>query len=146
MKFPRKLIQSSAVLGILVFFLAGCASPEQRRTAGEYLDDQTINARVKTSLFGDEIVRGRSVSTTTYEGVVQLSGFVDSQTERDRAEELAWQVDGVREVINNIEIKPEPSIEFGEPVERERVAPRRPDEAPLERTPAPEAERGPEEQ
>lgn len=86
--------------------LAACGSPEHRRTAGEYLDDQSINARVKASLLQDDDVAGLDVGTTTFDGVVQLSGFVATAEQRERAGEIARQVDGVQEVENNITVNP----------------------------------------
>lgn len=119
MKKLVRILKISATAGILAALLGGCATPDQRRTAGEYLDDQTINARVKTALVGDDDIRSRSVSTTTYDGVVQLSGFVDNADEQQRAAQLARDVDGVREVINNIEIKPD-QVQYGNPGDRNR--------------------------
>lgn len=96
--------------------LAGCGSADRR--TGEYLDDQSINARVKTSLLQDDTVSGMDVSTTTYDGVVQLSGFADNQEQQQRAEEVASKVDGVESVINNITINPR-ATEYGSPDEED---------------------------
>jgi hyperosmotically inducible periplasmic protein len=104
---------SLLVIGVMTLGLfAGCGSPEHRRTAGEYLDDQSVNARVKANLLQDDEVAGFDVSTTTYDGVVQLSGFVATAEQRDRAGEIASQVDGVQEVINNVTVNPR-AAEFG---------------------------------
>ncbi len=105
-----------AFAGILAaaFIFSGCAGPEHRRTTGQYFDDQAVNARVKTALLQDEVVAGFDVSTTTFDGVVQLSGFVDNQDQQARAEEVARDVSGVQEVINNITVNPR-APQFGSP-------------------------------
>lgn len=118
---------------LAVSFFTQCAGPESRRT-GEYLDDQSVNARVKASLVEDDDVSGLDVSTTTYDGVVQLSGFVDNEQERQRAEQVARRVDGVREVVNNITVNPRAS-EFGAPPEGEQ--PREAETGEAEPEPAP---------
>jgi hyperosmotically inducible protein len=46
------------------------------------------------------------VNVTTYRGVVQLSGFVESEEAKRRAEEAANDVEGVREVKNDLRVAP----------------------------------------
>lgn len=103
------------------FIFAGCTSTENRRTTGEYFDDQAVNARVKTALLQDDDVAGMDVSTTTYDGVVQLSGFADDAEQRERAEELAKEVPGVETVVNNITVNPR-APQYGSPGEVEEPA------------------------
>ncbi|HLS27294.1 MAG TPA: BON domain-containing protein [Opitutales bacterium] len=92
--------------------LIGCTSTSTSRSSGEYLDDQAVNARVKAALLADDDVSGFDVSTTTYDGVVQLSGFVDTAAQRYRAERVAEEVSGVQSVVNNITVNPR-DTEFG---------------------------------
>ncbi len=96
-------------------YFAGCASSDVGRSTGEYIDDQTINARVKTALLRDESVAGFDVSTTTFDGVVQLSGFVETEEQRQHAEQLAMGIDGVLTVINNISVNPRTQQQYGAP-------------------------------
>lgn len=86
--------------------LVACAPTESRRGTGEYVDDKAISTRVKTALIGDDKVNALAVNVETYRGVVQLSGFVDSQAMIRRAEEVARQVDGVKSVQNDIRVRP----------------------------------------
>ena len=80
----------------------GCAVTSGRETAGQYTDDKTITAKVKTALVRDPNVQSTQINVTTYKGVVQLSGFVDSAFAKERAGELARQVNGVMEVHNDL--------------------------------------------
>ena len=76
------------------------------REVGEALDDATITAKVKTALLQAPDVKGLDVKVETDKAVVQLSGFVASQAQIDRAVEVAKGVRGVREVQNKMSVKP----------------------------------------
>lgn len=86
--------------------LPGCAVTRDQSTVGEYIDDATITTKVKAVLAKDPDVKAYQVNVETQSGVVQLSGFVDSETSIRRAGELARQVTGVRSVKNDIRVKP----------------------------------------
>jgi hyperosmotically inducible protein len=75
------------------------------RLIGEQLDDATLTAKVKTALLQAPDVKGMQVNVDSDRGAVQLSGFVESQTQIDRAVEIAKAVSGVREVHNKMTIK-----------------------------------------
>jgi hyperosmotically inducible protein len=60
---------------------------------------------VKSALFADPQVSGFAVNVDTYDRVVQLSGFVDTQAQKDRADQLARGTEGVRAVKNNLVVK-----------------------------------------
>jgi hyperosmotically inducible protein len=96
-------------LGVMVAFmgLAGCHT-ESDRTMGRKIDDRTITHHVKHALAHEPIYKYPNVHVETYDGVVQLSGFVDTAEQKTRAAELARKAEGVRDVINNITIKPPP--------------------------------------
>ena len=83
-------------------FSTGCAVTRGRETMGQYTDDKVITSKVKTALVKDPAVKGGDVNVTTFQGVVQLSGFVENQTQKERAGELARQVNGVSEVHNDL--------------------------------------------
>lgn len=77
----------------------------EARTVGTVVDDATITAKVKTALIGNDDTEANQINVETREGVVQLSGFVDDQQEKDMAESLARNIDGVQQVDNELEIK-----------------------------------------
>jgi hyperosmotically inducible protein len=83
------------------------AGPAERagRAIGEQIDDATLTAKVKTALLQAPDVKGTDVNVQTEKGVVQLSGFVATQTEIERAMVLARAVKGVKEVHNKMSLK-----------------------------------------
>jgi osmotically-inducible protein OsmY len=90
---------------VTMITLSGCASTPTRESTGEYVDDSTITAKVKADLVKDPVVSALQVSVETYKGVVQLSGFVNSQEQSQRAEDIAKGVAGVKQVKNNLVVK-----------------------------------------
>jgi len=94
-----------AVVAVVVLLVQGCAPTATRESAGEYLDDSTITTKIKAKLLGDPVVSGFAVSVETFRGRVVLSGFVNSQTQVDRAIALSREVPGVREVQSALVIK-----------------------------------------
>lgn len=84
---------------------AGCAGSRTRKSTGEYLDDAAVSTRVKTALLQDEVVKGLDIQVETFKGTVQLSGFVNTASEKQRAEAIARDVAGVRFVKNDIRVK-----------------------------------------
>jgi hyperosmotically inducible periplasmic protein len=77
----------------------------ERSTVGEVIDDSVITAKVKAALIADPVTKARQINVETKEGVVQLSGFVDSSAEQNKATEVAHSVTGVRKVDNQIDVK-----------------------------------------
>src|SRR3989344_386291 len=95
----------SVLLAVLLSLaLAGCAA-DTKKQAVEYVDDTTITTKVKTKLFDDPQTSGFAISVKTYQGTVQLSGFVTSDKEKNRAEDLTKTVSGVKTVKNDLIVK-----------------------------------------
>src|SRR5688500_10227854 len=95
-------------LFITAFLLAtfiGCASTSKQESTGQYIDDTTITGKVKAAYVKDPTVKALSINVETFKGVVQLSGFANSQNEISKAESLAREVGGVRSVKNDIKLK-----------------------------------------
>jgi osmotically-inducible protein OsmY len=95
----------AAIMLATGLILNACASGPTSESAGQYVDDSTITAKVKTSLAADPITKARQINVETYKGVVQLSGFVDSDNERRRALVVARNVRGVTEVEDKMTLK-----------------------------------------
>jgi hyperosmotically inducible protein len=74
-------------------------------TAGQVVDDMTLTASVKARLVDDSAENATKINVETQNGVVQLTGFVDSTDAKARAGQLARNVDGVRDVRNDLEIR-----------------------------------------
>lgn len=98
---------SAGTAGFVMVFLllAGCAGTPSRQSTGEFVDDTVVTTKVKTALIRDDRVDALDIQVETFKGVVQLSGFADTQDERERADRLARRVAGVRRVENDIRLK-----------------------------------------
>jgi len=94
------LLATSAVVGV-----TGCAGDRYTRSTGENIDDTATSSRVKDMLAKDGVYKYPDVKVTTFKGTAQLSGFVDTRDQKNRAAELAKNAAGVREVVNNITVK-----------------------------------------
>jgi osmotically-inducible protein OsmY len=90
---------------MLIATFAGCASTRTHESAGEFVDDSVITTKVKTLLAQDDFLKSFQISVETYQGTVQLSGFVDSQKAVDKATEITWSVKGVKSLKNNLIVK-----------------------------------------
>lgn len=82
--------------------ITGCAHPGHERSAGKIIDDATITTQVKSALLSAKDVKSFDIKVTTFNGTVQLSGFVDSQWQIDQAVKIASGIQGVRHVTNNL--------------------------------------------
>ena len=89
----------------LVVALAGCAGTRTKESTGEYIDDRVITSRVKAALIADPVTKARQIEVETFKGTVQLSGFVSTAQEKEKAGEIARSVKGVVDVQNNIILK-----------------------------------------
>ncbi|MCS2149266.1 molecular chaperone OsmY [Scandinavium manionii] len=70
-----------------------------------YAGDTATTSEIKAKLLADDIVPSRKVKVETTDGVVQLSGTVDSQAQSERAESITKAVDGVKSVKNDLKVK-----------------------------------------
>ena len=102
-----KLFNRFAVFfsALLLTSLLGCASTATQEGTGEYVDDTVITTRVKAALFSEPALKSAEVNVETFKGVVQLSGFVGSQKNIDKAVQIARGVPGVTSVKNSMRRK-----------------------------------------
>lgn len=96
------LLALSAAAG---FTLSGCSSTATQQSTGEYIDDAATTAKVKAAFVRDPVVQALDVGVDTFKGTVQLNGFVDTQEQRSRAEQIARGVPGVTDVQNRLSVK-----------------------------------------
>ena len=80
-------------------------APEAKTTVGTTIDDSAITTKVKSALLADAEVKGLDIKVETNKGEVQLSGFVDTQAQIDRAVSVAKGVEGVKNVDNKMSLK-----------------------------------------
>jgi hyperosmotically inducible protein len=91
--------------GLALLGPVGCAGTATRESTGEYVDDSALTAKVKGEFVRDPVVKALEVKVETFKGIVQLSGFVDTPDQKNRAEQIARSTPGVQGVKNNIAIK-----------------------------------------
>ena len=94
------LLSILAVAGML-----GCASTATHESTGQYVDDTTLTAKVKTAIFEQPSLKSAEINVETFKGVVQLSGFVSSQENVNTAMATARSVQGVSSVKNDMRVK-----------------------------------------
>jgi len=85
--------------------VVGCASTATQESTGQYMDDTAITAKVKTAIFNDASLKSAEINVETFKGVVQLSGFVNSAADIQRAVALVQGISGVRSVKNDMRMK-----------------------------------------
>jgi len=91
------------VLMLLVAFVAGCHTMTGQ-TVGQSIDDSAITTAVKTKLAAERLATLTHVSVETVRGTVYLTGIVPTAHDKRRAEQLAWEVGGVKDVVNNLQL------------------------------------------
>jgi osmotically-inducible protein OsmY len=95
----------TAAAFIAITLMAGCASTTKSEGTGEYVDDTVITAKTKTAIFNVPELKSAEINVETFKGVVQLSGFVSSQADVDRAVQITRGVSGVKSVKNDMRLK-----------------------------------------
>jgi osmotically-inducible protein OsmY len=88
-----------------LLFSLGCASTPTTEGSGEYVDDGVITTKVKAAIFHEPTLKSAEIKVETFKGIVQLSGFVGSQSSVIKAGEVASGVNGVKSVKNDILVK-----------------------------------------
>lgn len=77
----------------------------KEQSAKGYAGDAATTSEIKAKLLADDIVPSRNVKVETTDGVVQLSGEIESKAQSDRAESIAKAIDGVKSVKNDLKVK-----------------------------------------
>ena len=83
----------------------GCATSSKNEGTGEYIDDSVITTKTKAAIFNEPTLKSAEINVETYKGVVQLSGFVSSQADINKAVALTRGVSGVTSVKNDMRLK-----------------------------------------
>jgi osmotically-inducible protein OsmY len=98
-------LAATLVTGMGLVTVAGCASTETQSGTGEYIDDTVITTKVKAAILNDPALKVSEINVETFKGVVQLSGFVSSQADINRAVAVTREVGGVKSVKNDMRVK-----------------------------------------
>lgn len=96
---------SAFILILLTTFFLGCASTAKHEGTGEYVDDTVITAKVKAAILEEPSLKASEINVETFKGIVQLSGFVTSQTAINKAVEVTRRINGVKSVTNSMRLK-----------------------------------------
>src|ERR1051326_3003636 len=91
----------AALLTAIILISAGCASPSA--------NDASITTQVQSKLAADSDTSGLKLNVATDGGVVTLSGHVATEIEKDKAEQITKHTEGVKRVVNNIALNPNPA-------------------------------------
>jgi osmotically-inducible protein OsmY len=97
--------KSLAVFFVLLAVLAAGCRSTTGQSVGERIDDKTILASVKTKLVADKVSNLTKVNVDVTNGTVYLTGNVETAEQKSRAERLAKDVNGVRSVVNNLQVQ-----------------------------------------
>jgi osmotically-inducible protein OsmY len=105
-RFIRRMKQwmAAPMAMALVIFALGCERHSSVSTA-KYENDDETSGKVRSALKDDTAYKFPDVKVTTFQGTVQLSGFVDNNSQKQRATEIAKNTAGVKDVENNISLK-----------------------------------------
>ena len=110
------LVLSTALAGLFTGFFVGCSqssdtagAPPPSTTIGTEIDDSVVSTRVKSALLADPDIKGFDFKIATSKGEVQMSGFVDNQSQLERALVVAHAVEGVKSVDNKVSLKGAPT-------------------------------------
>ena len=99
----RKLATIAGVLFVAIAL--GCASTAKQEGTGEYFDDTVITSKVKAAVLNEPTLKSAEINVETFKGVVQLSGFVNSEADITKAVQVARGVPGVKSVKNDMRRK-----------------------------------------
>jgi hyperosmotically inducible protein len=89
---------------LFALYLSSCQAMTGE-TVGQNIDDTNITTAVKSKLAVDKASSMARVGVETNRGVVQLTGVVENAATRDRAASIARSVDGVKKVVNNLQVQ-----------------------------------------
>lgn len=96
---------SAIFLAITLVSAVGCSSTSKQEGTGEYVDDAVLTTKVKAAIFNEPTLKSTEINVETFKGVVQLSGFVSSQADVNKAVDVARGVKGVVSVNNGMQVK-----------------------------------------
>ena len=99
-----RLMKTLVVMVAVLSVLSGCRSMTGK-SAGTNIDDASITASVKSKLVAEKVSNLTRVNVDTSNGTVYLIGTVDTDDQRTRAEQLAREAKGVKNVVNNLHVQ-----------------------------------------
>lgn len=111
-KYLGLVVLSTTLAALITASIAGCDKPQDTTgtppastSIGTEIDDSVITTRVKSALLADPAVKSFDLKVETRKGEVQLSGFVDNQTQVDQASAVTSALPGVKSIENKVSLK-----------------------------------------
>ncbi len=101
----RHIVIQVLILLIVIAVIAAWTSIRANASPGEYVDDSVITTRIKSLPAADDFLKSFQISAKTYQGTIQLSGYVNSHKAVDKVEEIVKSVKGVAGIKNNLIVK-----------------------------------------
>jgi hyperosmotically inducible protein len=86
--------------------LVGCMAPGTPEYPATSFDDANVSAQIRTALVNEAMFKVNQIRIETVNGVVTLSGTVQSRPEADRVVEMTKTVQGVKEIRNSMDVRP----------------------------------------
>ena len=112
MRTDRKFLILGLTFAAASLLGAGCSNRDEptpaataKTTVGTQIDDTLVTTKVKSALLADADIKSFDLKVETRKGMVQLSGYVNNQTQVDRAIAATRAVEGVKSVENGITLK-----------------------------------------
>ena len=96
------VVAAGSLIGVGLLALSGCASSMVPKDTRQ--DDSAITSVIQESLETNDKVKAKHVEVQTREGVVYLTGVVDTEEERREAARVAWHTEGVDGVVNDLTV------------------------------------------
>lgn len=100
-----KVVAGILMAAVMAITLSACAPTATQEGTGGYIDDTVVTTKVKAQLLNDDSLKSTEINVETFKGKVQLSGFVSSPQMANRAVTVTRSVEGVKSVVNNMQIK-----------------------------------------
>ena len=104
MRKPSPILGGIAAV-LLSTLTVACSSTPTSESTGQYVDSSVISNKVRAAIIKDPQLSIFQISVTTFKDVVQLSGFVNTEAQKEHAGQVARGVAGVKDVKNDLVVK-----------------------------------------
>jgi len=96
----------ASAMAVAMISLVGCVAPGTPGYPVTSVDDANVTAQIRTALMNEAVYKVNQIRIETVNGIVTLTGTVQSRPEADRVVEMTKTVQGVREIRNSLDVRP----------------------------------------
>lgn len=100
----KQILSAAVFASLIAIAIPAFEACRSQQSVSSQMSDASITTAVKSKMIADGDVRARDIDVDTHEGVVYLIGRVRTSSERMKAEQIARSCDGVRDVVNRLEV------------------------------------------